>query len=523
MAFMTWNRTLVAVAAVVALIVVPALLAWWTKSLFSGSTRDISPDLAKEGFVFDGCGPLSDARVRVKGHERFTLTNKNGFFRLDEPAAAGDRITAWKGGFFIGSTQVDAHSNSLNLKPLPQIDNEDYKWVSPTPNEKDPGRCGNCHRDIFDEWSSGGHARSAIGRHFRNLFEGSDWNGKADVGWSLMRDHPDGMGVCASCHAPTFDLGPTSDLKYRVGLGDLRGALGVDSQGVHCDYCHKIKEVGTGQFGFTHGRFNLDLLRPVQGQIFFGPLDDVDRGEDSFATLYLESRFCASCHEGTVFGVPVYTTYSEWLETPAAKEGKQCQTCHMKPTGKLTNIAPGQGGIERDPKTLANHRFFADSKEAMLAASIKVDCQIYHAGEKTEVKVSVKADDVGHRVPTGFVDRHLLLWVEGRDLAGKAIKALSGPQIPAFADKDWGGESGKLFAKLLRDFDGRSPVPFWRADPQAVDTRLTPGKEDISEFSFPPGLHRVRVKILYRPFWQQVAVEKGWPDDEILIKDVAFP
>src|SRR5207244_7472645 len=96
-----------------------------------------------------------------------------------------------------------------------------------------------------------------------------------------------------------------------------------------------------GPLGVTHGRYILGLLRPAEGQLFFGPLDDVDRGEDALAPIYGESRYCASCHEGVVFGVRVYSTYSEWLDSPARREGKQCQTCHMTPTGTLTHLAPG--------------------------------------------------------------------------------------------------------------------------------------------------------------------------------------
>ena len=31
----------------------------------------------------------------------------------------------------------------------------------------------------------------------------------------------------------------------------------------------------------------------------------VDRGEDVYSPLYSQSRYCAACHEGTVFGVHV--------------------------------------------------------------------------------------------------------------------------------------------------------------------------------------------------------------------------
>src|SRR5207249_5009167 len=157
-----------------------------------------------------------------------------------------------------------------------------------------------------------------------------------------LDQHPDGAGVCTACHAPTIAVGDPA--RY-----DLSKVRGVDAHGVHCDYCHKVSGDGGGRIGYTHGRYKLELKRPSEGQLFFGPLDDVDRGEDAYSGFYRESRYCAACHEGVVFGVHVYSTYSEWLDSPARRQGRHCQDCHMRPTGTMTNIAPGKGGIERDP------------------------------------------------------------------------------------------------------------------------------------------------------------------------------
>src|SRR5262249_40322981 len=223
-----------------------------------------------------------------------------------------------------------------------------------------------------------------------------------------------------ACHAPTVLHG---DPAYF----DLSKTQGVARHGVHCDFCHKIADAGLGTIGLTHGRFGLQLLRPAEGQLFFGPLDDVDRGEDSFSPLYKASRYCASCHEGTVFGVHVYGTHSEWLASPARKEGKQCQTCHMRPTGKMTNIAPGHGGIERDPKTLANHRFFAGSQLDMLRHAIQVSVSFDGDKSLRRLSIELRAGDVGHRVPTGFIDRHLVLIVEPLDANGKRVGMNEGP------------------------------------------------------------------------------------------------
>ena len=245
----------------------------------------------------------------------------------------------------------------------------------------------------------------------------------------------------------------------------------------------------------------------------------MDRGEDAFAPLSRESRYCASCHEGTVFGVHAYSTYTEWLSSPAARDGKQCQTCHMAPTGILTNIAPGKGGIQRDPATLANHRFFAGSQADMLRRSLHVSSSAARQQEVVRVEVEVSAENVGHHVPTGFVDRNLVLVVQGLDDAGRSLPALKGATLPRVAGAAWTGGAGRLYARLLKDFDGHSPVPFWRADPAASDSRLRPGQPDCSSYVFPGGVQRVRVRLLYRRFWPEVAERKSWPDNEMVIVD----
>jgi hypothetical protein len=392
--------------------------------------------------------------------------------------------------------------------PLPQQDYPEYEWLDPTPNAASPKNCGNCHAEIYREWSVSGHARSARGRHFRNLYEGTDWQGRAAVSWGLLEQHPLGAGVCSSCHAPTVrDDDPA--------LYDLRHLQGVTLQGVHCDYCHKITGQGDGTIGLSHGRFNLRLLRPERGKLFLGPLDDVDRGEDAYTPFYHDSRYCASCHEGVVFGVPVYTTYSEWLASPARRQGLQCQDCHMTPTGRMTNIAPGHGGKRRDPISLGNHRFFDGDQAAMLRRCLQVDAVLEPREGAVHLHLAIHVDGVGHRVPTGFVDRHLILLVEGSDTAGQALAPGSGPRLPGAVGPEMAGQAGRLYAKFLSADRGRGPVPFWTPAPAITDNRLRPGSPDHLDWVFPGHLARLRVRVIYRLFWQEVARAKGWPDEDI--------
>jgi hypothetical protein len=447
------------------------------------------------------------ARVRYRGETNFALSDSDGHFSLPS-RKKGSRVTASHEGFFISGAPADSSPLALQLIPLPTQDNESYTWVNPVPDQAHPQNCGNCHREIYQEWSASGHARSATNRRFLNVYDGSDWHGRPHVGWSLRDDHPDGIGVCNACHAPTapFDA-------------DLRTLAGQAAHGVHCDFCHKIAQASAEHIGFTHGRYGLELLRPSQGQIFFGPLDDVDRDEDSYLRLYQESRYCASCHEGVVFGVPVYTTYSEWLDSPARKEGKQCQTCHMAPTEKMSNIAPGMGGIDRDPHSLGNHRFFDRSQADMLRRCLHVSAEATSGADFLEATVRVRADQVGHRVPTGFVDRNLLLVVEALGPNGSSIPPSLGPKIPALAGPEWAGKAGKVYAKRLTDFDGKSPAPFWRAKPEVEDTRLIPEQTDSVRWRFPAGSRRLRIRLIYRRFWPDTAKAKGWPQDDITVLD----
>jgi hypothetical protein len=66
-------------------------------------------------------------------------------------------------------------------------------------------------------------------------------------------------------------------------------------------------------------------------------------------------------------------------------------------------------------------------------------------------------------------------------------------------------------------------VPFWLAVPDPpADTRLTPGKVEETLFSFPASLAHLRVRLLYRRFWPEVARQKHWPDNTLVVLEQEF-
>jgi hypothetical protein len=464
------------------------------------------------GQVVDTKGPVAGAQVRCQGVGPVVVTDALGRFQLT-PSSKACRVTAWKEGYSIAGTPQALKPWKLQLLPLPREDFEDYQWVDPTPKQREANNCGNCHQEIYREWHASAHSQAATNRRLRNLFTGTDWQGRPSPRWNLAREHPLGSGVCAACHAPTFR---DPELDY-----DLSKVTGVAAHGVHCDYCHKILGASTDHLGRTFGKDGYDLLRPRGGQqLFLGPLPDAYREGEVFgyAPLYKKSRYCASCHEGVIFGVPVYGTYSEWLKSPARKQGMECQTCHMRPTGTLTNIAPGKGGVERDPQTLASHKFPGATAD-LLRSCLSVEVKSHADKVKLVVHVTVQAHNVGHRVPTGFIDRHLALVVEAADPAGKTIPLVHGPRIPTAAGKGLAGLPGALYAKVLCDHKGQAPLPFWVPHASLSDNRLRPEVADDRTFVFGAGASSARVRLLYRRFWQDVADYKGWPDNEIVIVD----
>src|SRR5262249_7583181 len=132
------------------------------------------------------------------------------------------------------------------------------------------------------------------------------------------------------------------------------------------------------------------------------------------------------------------------------------------------------------------------------------------------VDVEVRADDVGHRVPTGFIDRHLLLTVEAWDAGKKPVPLTVGPKLPRAA-ADLANVPGKLYGKWFPVGGRDSPLPFWLAHDDPVDTRLHPGKMDFAGFVFVQPVANVRVRLIYRRQWPAPGNGGASRDGEIVV------
>jgi hypothetical protein len=315
---------------------------------------------------------------------------------------------------------------------------------------------------------------------------------------------------------------------------------GDAAEGITCDFCHKVGSVTLDShtnlpYADMPGILSMRLYRPEEGnQVFFGTFGDVAR-RVSYSPLESKSEFCAPCHYG-VFGgvvgtqqvsggVVIYNSYGEWLESPYSnpETGKTCQDCHMKVLDTKVSVFKEMGGIEREYVDLHEHYMPGAADEEFLKNAVTMESTAKRVGDKVEVKVDVTNDKTGHHVPTDAPIRQMILVVQAFDAAGKPLSLQQGPVLPDYAG-NYAKQPGKSFAKILKDeWTGEAPTgAYWRPVTILEDTRLAAMATDTTSYSFklPAGqAAQVKVKLIFRRAFQELAEQKGWNDPDIVMAE----
>jgi len=519
------------------------------------------------GEVVDQDGmPVAGAQVSIQATSHTTLTDREGRFRLTGlESGVPLTVSAWKDKYYCAgqaSILPPASGIHLVLRLVQTNDNPAYRWVPPTGENS----CYSCKPGVTQVWlDNDAHGKSAVNTRFLSMYNGTDLQGnrspltrytesrdygrmpippdpnKPYYGPGYKLDFPNASGNCATCHIP----GAAMDNPYGV---DPNQVSGVDKFGIHCDFCHKIGGVlldpkTSLPYSDMPGVLSLDLRRPFptdpqRYQLFFGTFaDDNVPMEDTRLPLISQSQFCAACHYGIFWDTLVYNSYGEWYQSPYSdpKTGKTCQDCHTpSPTlfdGKpLTNVAPGKGGVERDPLTIHAHTFPGASSASLLqnAVTMKVDTQ--KQGSQVSVRVKITNDKTGHDVPSDSPLRHLILLVEAFNAKGNRLPYLQGEKIP-----DWGGVGdpkngyyaglpGKAYAKILAElWTEISPSgAYWNPTRLVSDNRLAPYASDSSTYIFDhpeQGAVTVHVRLIYRRAYRSLADQKGWVIPDIVMAE----
>jgi hypothetical protein len=311
--------------------------------------------------------------------------------------------------------------------------------VGPLPAPASAELCGQCHRAIYEAWSTSAHATAMTSPVFLDAKDSAEQESGVAA-----------RVICLGCHAPMAGQ-----------FNDLELTRKVSWEGVTCDWCHSMREVK------DDGR---NLRAVVQfGGVKSGPSKDSISPAHAtrHSSIHTSARLCASCHEyKNALGFPVVTTYSEWKESPSGKGDLECQQCHMEVV-KGDVVDPR---VRRESSHLVNlHAMPGSHSVSQLNRALTAKLTATRHGEAVDVTVKVKNEGAGHFLPTGSPMRQLIL------------------EVRAAAAGVTTGTARRTYTRVLADVNGavidKEYVAFIEAAKVISDTRLAPDETRSETFS----------------------------------------
>ncbi|MGE5514040.1 MAG: multiheme c-type cytochrome [Bacteroidota bacterium] len=243
--------------------------------------------------------------------------------------------------------------------PIPAVDQETLS-LYPT-----AAQCGQCHKEIYEEWASSQHAYASISPMFHAFEQKFQELTQGTVGT-----------FCVRCHQQVgTQLGENRETP-------LWASSQVSREGVTCITCHRVKE----QYGKVNGERRVEpgkITEPVYGSGEKSVIKDIIANKETYSVKtgkdgrgmdihngmmtnpqLSKSEFCVSCHQVAVnLGIKLEIVWDQYRDSPARKAGVTCQDCHMgkvpgKPDGYATAPSAVVGGKEINPgRKHSNHRF----------------------------------------------------------------------------------------------------------------------------------------------------------------------
>lgn len=233
-----------------------------------------------------------------------------------------------------------------------------------------PEACGTCHPVQFGDWRTSTHAAS-MGPGIAGQLPGME---ATQRGSTLQ---------CYTCHAPLAEQSPLT--RTRTGTVASRAYIpALHERGVVCASCHVR---GWQRFGPPRRDGSLASTAPRATL----PHRGVTR-----TPAFFSSEFCRGCHQFTPKGFAlngklIQDTYAEWQASRFAREGVQCQDCHMPDRRHLWR------GIH-DP--------------AMVASGVEItvapESPRLVVGQDFTVTLEVRSTRIGHAFPTYVTPRVVL-------------------------------------------------------------------------------------------------------------------
>ena len=258
--------------------------------------------------------------------------------------------------------------------PIP-VQGEPPEYYSKTVTPLTPESCGNCHTKQWEDWKTTRHA-VAMG---------------PGVWGQLVGQAPRFIESCSPCHAPLSEQHQHLPTPQGGHVVNQHYDSQLQSQGLACATCH-IR---------THQRFGPPFSEIASAASVFG---DGHHGGAVVSLAYKDSAFCKPCHQFEENGFSLNdklleNTYNEWLESPHAKQGETCQSCHMPDRRHQWR------GIH-DPETVRN--------------ALKLDVHVTDQRKIIEADIRLTNTGAGHYLPT-YITPAIFVTVRMLDSVGNPV------------------------------------------------------------------------------------------------------
>ena len=253
---------------------------------------------------------------------------------------------------------------------------------SPVEASLAPEACGSCHPAQFADWRTSLHAQ-AMGP------------GVAGQLVEMLTSAPaDALG-CHTCHAPLAEQRPLLGTEERHARNPAFDPA-LRAHGLVCAGCHV-----RAHERFGPPRRDGALASPA-------PRESLPHGGVTRTPAFLAAEFCRGCHQFTSNGFALNgklleNTYEEWKASRFAREGVQCQDCHMPDRRHLWR------GIH-DPEMVRSG----------LAITARRDGAGVPRGGTVTATLRMTSTRVGHAFPT-YVTPRVILRGELVDETGAVI------------------------------------------------------------------------------------------------------
>lgn len=383
-----------------------------------------------------------------------------------------------------------------------------------------PETCGDCHSEIFSQWSNSMHSLSQKDPVYLSV---SEFMRKGLVDLDEIAE----AESCVKCHVPvgvvTGYPKKTSDDKSKIP--------DIANQGIQCDYCHSAVS--------AEKMYNNGIkLNPGHGEddpgIKNGPRRDAesDFHETKYSEFHTQSEICGNCHnvKHVVFNTDLETTYDEWKKgpynSPDPEKRITCQGCHMFQRPGL----PATGSVKRsknkgqaaDDGPVREHVFthyfvganrfipetFGDMEKGKMAEARLMNSATLaiETGEIEKGKLGIRITNTGagHYLPTGLTDiRQMWLEITIQDTDSGVTVYESGK-----LDQDsYITDNTIIFNTVFGDGKGNPVVNIAKAREILKDKRIPPLESITETIQLPSSKWKqlsVQVKLLYRSAPQKI-------------------